>query len=81
MGYDEIRNTLHQTATYHCVAAFKIHLIRDIPKKTDGFEQLVLPPGHKELVRALVKTHDRVPEHGGKDYEEHQVDLVKGKGN
>lgn len=57
-------------------AALSIRLVKDLPRKQDGFEQLVLPPGHRDLVRALVKTHSR----GSREEKEHQVDLVKGKG-
>lgn len=63
-------------------AALSIRLVRDLPSKQDGFDQLVLPPGHKDLVRALVKTHSRgsQPASGPAKEKEHQVDLVKGKG-
>lgn len=63
-------------------AALSIGLVKDLPKKQDGFEQLVLPDQHKDLVRALVKTHSRGsrPASGPTEVKEHQVDLVKGKG-
>ncbi|KAL8841967.1 MAG: hypothetical protein Q9176_002904 [Flavoplaca citrina] len=63
-------------------AELSIRLVKDLPIKQDGFEQLVLPRGHKELVRALVKTHSRGsrPASGLAEEKEHQVDLVKGKG-
>ncbi|KAL8731684.1 MAG: hypothetical protein Q9166_003265 [cf. Caloplaca sp. 2 TL-2023] len=63
-------------------AALSIHLVKDLPIKQDGFEQLVLPDGHKDLVRALVKTHSRAarPASGPVEEKDHQVDLVKGKG-
>ncbi|KAL8893492.1 MAG: hypothetical protein Q9192_005208, partial [Flavoplaca navasiana] len=63
-------------------AQLNIRLVKDLPIKQDGFDQLVLPPGHKELVRALVKTHSRgsPPASGLEEEKEHQVDLVKGKG-
>lgn len=62
-------------------ANLSIHLVRDLPIKQDGFDQLVLPEGHKDLVRALVKTHSRGsrPAYGPVE-RDHQVDLVKGKG-
>ncbi|KAL9037100.1 MAG: hypothetical protein Q9214_005846 [Letrouitia sp. 1 TL-2023] len=62
-------------------ANMSIHLVRDLPIKQDGFDQLVLPEGHKDLVRALVKTHSRGsrPAYGPVE-RDHQVDLVKGKG-
>lgn len=58
-----------------------------IPGVNDGFDKLVLPPGHKDIVRALVKTHarkpesserpalDRIPTNSLRDF-----DVVKGKG-
>lgn len=40
-----------------------VTLIKEVPKvkdgHVDGFERLVLPKGHKDIVRALVKTHAR----------------------
>ncbi|KAL8745517.1 MAG: hypothetical protein Q9184_007861, partial [Pyrenodesmia sp. 2 TL-2023] len=63
-------------------AALSIRLLRDLPRKPDGFEQLVLPDGHKDLVRALVKTHLQRsrPASGQAEEKELQVDLMKGKG-
>ncbi|KAH6842428.1 hypothetical protein B0I37DRAFT_197161 [Chaetomium sp. MPI-CAGE-AT-0009] len=58
-------------------AMFDIDLIRDVDY-TSGFEDLVLPAGHKETVRALVASHSRktrLSAHG-----EMTIDLVKGKG-
>lgn len=49
----------------------------------DGFDELILPQGHKDVVRALVKTHARVvptmAELGNRE-PQRQFDLVKGKG-
>lgn len=53
-------------------AMFDIDLIRGVDY-TSGFEDLVLPPGHKETVRALVANHSRDGERS--------MDLVRGKGN
>lgn len=48
---------------------------------TSGFDDLVLPPGHKETVRALVATHARLPRSvGGRSNDQQSMDLVKGKG-
>jgi hypothetical protein len=47
--------------------------------RSDGFNSLVLPEGHKELVQALVVAHARGRAASG-TAEEHQVDLVRGKG-
>ncbi|KAG8526824.1 uncharacterized protein KY384_008253 [Bacidia gigantensis] len=61
-------------------AMFDIDLIRDVDYSS-GFEDLVLPPGHKETVRALVANHSRVPgPRNGVEQEDHSIDLVKGKG-
>ncbi|KAH9874551.1 hypothetical protein IAQ61_003740 [Plenodomus lingam] len=62
-----------------------IDLLEDIVEtksQSDGFEDLVLPEDHKEIVRALVKTHARGPT-STSDKEARptrQMDLVKGKG-
>lgn len=53
------------------------------PGKKDGFEKLVLPPGHREIVRALVKTHARKVGTDSKTKAtpvQREFDLVKGKG-
>ncbi len=66
-----------------------IDLVQDIEQlkegETDGFSELVLPPGHKDIVRALVKTHARGP--GGQlsgitknSAASRDIDLVRGKG-
>lgn len=60
-------------------AMFDIDLIRDV-EYTSGFEDLVLPPGHKETVRALVANHSRLPGSAGKSGGERSIDLVRGKG-
>ncbi|KAF2454926.1 hypothetical protein BDY21DRAFT_351936 [Lineolata rhizophorae] len=50
----------------------------------DGFDDLILPPGHKDIVRALVKTHARAQRTPtGSDMKilsQRELDLVKGKG-
>ncbi|KAF2855694.1 hypothetical protein T440DRAFT_551058 [Plenodomus tracheiphilus IPT5] len=62
-----------------------IDLLEDIVEsksQSDGFDDLVLPEDHKEIVRALVKTHARGPR-STSDKEAkatRQMDLVKGKG-
>ncbi|KAK3319666.1 hypothetical protein B0T19DRAFT_270249 [Cercophora scortea] len=56
-----------------------VDLIEPVPTvqagEGDGFERLVLPPGHRDIVRALVKTHARKA-----GTAKSQFDLVKGKG-
>ena len=62
-------------------AELSVPLVKDLSIKQDGFDQLVLPAGHKELVRALVKTHSRGPRPAtGLVETNHQVDIVRGKG-
>ncbi|KAL8779557.1 MAG: hypothetical protein Q9213_006885 [Squamulea squamosa] len=63
-------------------AALSIRLVKDLPVKQDGFDQLVLPDGHKDLVRALVKTHSRGarPASGPVEDRDHQVDLTTPRG-
>jgi hypothetical protein len=66
-----------------------IDLIHDIKDNCeggrDGFEDLVLPEGHKAIVRALVKTHARGAQSALNAYQtnlqpQQGMDLVKGKG-
>jgi len=47
-------------------------------KAETTFDQLVLPPGHKEMVLSLIAQHYRDKESGTADTE--QVDIVRGKG-
>ncbi|KIX95890.1 uncharacterized protein Z520_08598 [Fonsecaea multimorphosa CBS 102226] len=47
------------------------------PGENDGFQKLVLPNGHKEIVRALINTHARKLE---ADKSRYEFDVVKGKG-
>jgi len=53
--------------------------VRKIPKP-DGFESLVLPEGHKEIVKALVQMHSQVSEERTIARDRKQLDLVRGKG-
>ncbi|KAI4193014.1 MAG: hypothetical protein LQ350_008504 [Teloschistes chrysophthalmus] len=58
--------------------------VRALERHSDGFENLVLPPGVARLVESLVKTHDpqTMPTFsgGGGCEQDHHVDLVRGKG-
>ncbi|KAI1748298.1 hypothetical protein F4782DRAFT_551102 [Xylaria castorea] len=47
-----------------------------IPGENNGFQKLVLPSGHKKIVRALINTHARK----FNDKPKHEFDVVKGKG-
>ena len=51
----------------------------EIPSKGDGFDSLVLPDGHKEIVKALVQMHSQGPNTSQID-PGRQLDLVRGKG-
>ncbi|KAI1178991.1 hypothetical protein F4777DRAFT_13913 [Nemania sp. FL0916] len=57
-----------------------IHHIYDIPKvipgESDGFKKLVLPNGHKKIVRALINTHARKVDSELR----REFDVVTGKG-
>lgn len=68
---------------------FNINLVSDITPGQEqitaaGYEDLVLPDGHKKLLQAIVKNQVRDPDriHSGKmdDPDEFQMDVVKGKG-
>ncbi|KAL9018868.1 MAG: hypothetical protein Q9185_003839 [Variospora sp. 1 TL-2023] len=57
--------------------------VRPLESHSDGFEDLILPPGVARLVESLVRTHDpqNMPSFVGSEHErEHHVDLVRGKG-
>ena len=45
--------------------------------ENDGFQKLVLPDGHKEIVRALINTHAQKAD---SDASRREFDVVKGKG-
>ncbi|KAL8771480.1 MAG: hypothetical protein Q9209_003150 [Squamulea sp. 1 TL-2023] len=62
-------------------AAFNINLVDDPTPRPDGFGNLVLPDGHADLIKALVKTHSRKPRFTASHIDsEPRFDLVKGKG-
>lgn len=64
-----------------------LNLLRDVDideveSEEHGFAELVIPPEYKDLVEALVKNHSRgTRPTSGEAEKDHQVDLVKGKGN
>jgi hypothetical protein len=60
-------------------ARFNVELVQDV-MYTDGFDSLVLPERHKDIVRALVTNHSRVPGSVSSMRGEHSMDLVAGKG-
>ncbi|KAI9773325.1 MAG: hypothetical protein M1840_007540 [Geoglossum simile] len=62
-------------------AQLNIDLVQKIDRQKNGFDDLVLPPGHKRLVQALVQTHATGARSAtGEPRSDHQVDLVRGKG-
>ncbi|KAL8780133.1 MAG: hypothetical protein Q9213_006617 [Squamulea squamosa] len=62
-------------------AAFNINLVEDPTPRPDGLGNLVLPDGHTDLIKALVKTHSRKPGYTTSQVQsEPRFDLVKGKG-
>jgi len=65
-----------------CIAPLDVTIMKDVPSRKEGFDSLVLPPGHRDLVEALVQTHSRGsrPTSGTVHAREHEVDLVRGKG-
>ena len=61
---------------------FNIDNVEDIKFNSSGFDDLVLPPGHKDTVEALVNRHSRYIEAVGTRTEiTSSMDLVTGKGN
>lgn len=59
---------------------FNINDIEDI-KYNNGFDDLVLPPGHKDTVEALVNRHSRGTETvGSREEVKSSMDMVTGKG-
>jgi hypothetical protein len=54
------------------------HLSEYQPRK-EGFKQLVLPPGHAELIEALIKTR-YLPGQDKSRRETFTADVVRGKG-
>lgn len=73
----------------HIPDPLDIELVSEVPTPRsgdgDGFDKLVLPRGHKDIVRALVKTHARKVISGSESGPVNinslrEFDLVKGKG-
>ncbi|KAI9863117.1 MAG: hypothetical protein M1813_003937 [Trichoglossum hirsutum] len=65
--------------------AFTIDDIRDVIPTEENFKDLVIPPRHKRIVEALVKTHSRGSRAVDKGILQrgnikHHVDFVRGKG-
>ncbi|KAI9680202.1 MAG: hypothetical protein M1829_001439 [Trizodia sp. TS-e1964] len=62
-------------------ALLKIEDLRPIRASKDGFNSLKLPPGHKKMVQALVKTHFLQKKARAANPEENVMsDIVRGKG-
>lgn len=62
------------------IASIHIDKIREIRRleDADGFDQLVLPDGHKRMVKSLVQQHFLEKQFTQPETE--QIDLVRGKG-
>lgn len=62
------------------VAALDLDKITEVAPLGDenGFDQLVLPDGHKNMVKSLIRQHlrDKKSDHPDND----QIDIVRGKG-
>ncbi|KAF4631372.1 hypothetical protein G7Y89_g6766 [Cudoniella acicularis] len=74
---------------HHRWFPFDINLVEDITEEQSqtirsGFEDLVLPDGHRTLLQALIKNQVRAPKHtsdnSDDEMDEFSMDLVKGKG-
>ena len=53
-----------------------------VPVDRNGFESLVLPPGHRKVVQALVKMHSQGQSSSSQKIDQApQMDLVRGKGS
>ncbi|KAL9593496.1 MAG: hypothetical protein Q9219_007527 [cf. Caloplaca sp. 3 TL-2023] len=63
-------------------AELSVDLVKDLPAKQDGLDQLVLPDGYKDLIQALVEFHPQGNRSasGSAEKKDHQVDIVDGKG-
>lgn len=57
-----------------------ISSIRQIKEQNDAFNMLELHPGHKLMVRSLVREHFRLKERRERGEETFNQDLIKGKG-
>jgi SpoVK/Ycf46/Vps4 family AAA+-type ATPase len=65
------------------IAALDVDSLREIKARKNGFEDLELPSGHKDVVQALVQTHFRRTGKKGEPSaweNEEQFDLVRDKG-
>jgi hypothetical protein len=65
---------------YSSAVQVDLMLLKNV-KWVDGWKDLVLPRGHKEMVQALVETHARGSRSTtGETTDKVEVDLVRGKG-
>lgn len=51
---------------------------KDEDNRDSSFDQLVLPPGHKDLVKSLISQHFR--DKKSAEIDKDQTDIVRGKG-
>lgn len=77
---------LERYANLYNVEPLDIDLVQAVPAvkagENDGFSRLVMPPGHRDIVRSLVQTHIRKVARGhATSARAHQgFDVVRGKG-
>lgn len=61
-------------------ALLDVQKLRPIPPKADGFRELKLPRGHKDMVQALVRSHSMRREIDAATQDSADFDVVRGKG-
>lgn len=64
---------------YECTVMLDIANVDEYQPSELGFRQLVLPPGHTDVIEALIKTR-KAPGKGTPGKETFTADIVKGKG-
>ncbi|KAI9823114.1 MAG: hypothetical protein M1826_000265 [Phylliscum demangeonii] len=61
-------------------ALLNVQFLRSIVPKSDGFKDLKLPSGHKEMVQALVRSHSMRRDIDAAAKDSTDFDVVRGKG-
>ncbi|KAI9807713.1 MAG: hypothetical protein M1826_004541 [Phylliscum demangeonii] len=61
-------------------ALLNVQFLRSIVPKSDGFKDLKLPSGHKEMVQALVRSHSMRRDIDAATKDSTDFDVVRGKG-
>jgi hypothetical protein len=75
-----IDDILHRHSTNKLLARLDLEHITEVAVlgKDKGFDQLVLPPGHKDMVKSMIRQHFRDKSFIQDDRD--QTDVVRGKG-